>query len=151
MAAGMKKFIIIGNGNAASCKEIFPLIKNNQLWLGNNKITDFNTGAGEIKGVYATWYSTFPVTRKPLILTATYSPDKYPVYDNYIAINVDKVCDIPMDYDGVMGVPISFLDKYCPEQFEILGLMSGARGEGLINGNDGRVKFYVSSASATLK
>ena len=65
-----------------------------------------------------------PICHEPLILFRRYSddPSKYPRYDNYDAINVDKVSDIPEDYEGVMGVPITFLDKYCPEQFEILDL-----------------------------
>ena len=116
----MDGFIIIGNTNAVTYKEVFPLIKDNKVRLGYNKVMSFNTEGGEIKGVYATWYSTFPVTRKPLVLTATYSPEKYPVYDNYDAINVDRVKDIPYDYDGVMGVPITILN-YGLNDIEIVG------------------------------
>ena len=68
---------------------------------------------------------------------------KYPKYDNYDAINVDKTKEIPIDYPGVMGVPITWLDKYNPDEFEVIGLMSGGSGECLINGDDGRAKFYV--------
>ena len=156
-----KKFIIIGNMNAVTYKEIFPYIKNNQLWLGinSNKTMEFsmpmsyekwdriegNRKYGKVPAV--SWFTNVPYVydRKPLILTKSYydNPSAYPKYENFDAINVDKTCDIPMDYDGVMGVPITFLDKYCPTQFEIIGLMSGAKDSSLINGNDGRAKFYI--------
>ena len=91
------------------------------------------------------WFTNISHSKRnlPLDLYKKYNSKDYPKYDNYDAINVDKVTDIPMDYDGVMGVPITFLDKYCPTQFEITGLMSGGKGENLTNGNDGRAKFYV--------
>ena len=156
-----KKFIIIGNQNAITYKEIFQLIKDNKIWLGtiSNKTMEFNIPMSyekwsriEDNKKYAklgsiSWFTNVPYVyeRKPLILTKSYydNTSAYPKYDNYDAINVDKTCDIPMDYDGVMGVPITFLDKYCPTQFEIIGLMSGAKDSSLINGNDGRAKFYI--------
>ena len=90
------------------------------------------------------WFTNIEHNKRntPIDLYKRYS-NEYPKYDNYDAIDCGKVAEIPMNYDGVIGVPITFLDKYCPEQFEILGLMSGAKGDGLTNGNDGRVKFYV--------
>lgn len=119
-----KKFLIIGNKNALTYKEIFPYIKNNELWQGMNWIKDFVKPNGEInKFGNACWFTNIPHIKqnKPLILTKTYNPIDYPHYDNYDAINVDKLKDIPMDYDGIMGVPITFLYKSCPTQFEIVG------------------------------
>lgn len=140
-----KKFVIIGNMNAITYKEIFPLIQNNQLWLGNGfkagnayfKIPD-SAVSSYAKGVYdettglvkfrnCTWFTNLDIAKRhePIDLVEKYSADKYPKYDNYDGINVDKTLDIPVDYDGVMGVPISFLDKYCPEQFEIIKFRKG--------------------------
>lgn len=137
-----KKFIVIGNMNAITYKEIFPYIKNNQLWLGvnSNKTMEFSMPMS-----YAKWdriekgrkYGKVPAIswftnvenknrNEFLQLYKKYDPIKYPKYDNYNAINVNKVCEIPCDYNGVMGVPISFLDKYCPNQFEILGITENA-------------------------
>ena len=143
-----KKFLIIGNKNAITYKEIFPLIKDNKLWLGITSPEDFIQPKGDkkknMKGL-TRWFTNIEHSMRnlPLDLYKKYNPNDYPKYDNYDAINVDKVSDIPCDYDGVMGVPITFLDKYCPTQFEIVGLMSGGKGENLTNGNDGRPKFYV--------
>lgn len=155
-----KKFLIIGNKNAITYKEIFPLIKDNKLWLGVSSPRAYSTPLNEVENektqykengvVYQKfgnhgWFTNIEHSNRtyPLDLYKNYNAEKYPKYDNYNAINVDKVTDIPCDYDGVMGVPISFLDKYCPTQFEIAGLMSGGKGENLTNGNDGRPKFYV--------
>ena len=138
-----KKFLIIGNMNAITYKEIFPLIKDNKLWLGasiksgdrkfyvpdNYPLNASGCGIDEkgkrfirVKGVR--WFTNIEDAKRnlPLDLYKKYNPKDYPKYDNYDAINVDKTSDIPMDYDGVMGVPITFLDKYCPTQFEIVGL-----------------------------
>ena len=144
-----KKFLIIGNMNAITYKEIFPLIKDNKIWLGVNgvnkdwyfHITDeckehvvkekkegsaWKMVNGEVMGRLAIicWFTNIEHSKLnlPLDLYKKYNPKDYPKYDNYNAINVDKVTDIPMDYDGVMGVPITFLDKYCPTQFEIVGI-----------------------------
>ena len=143
-----KKFLIIGNKNAITYKEIFPYIKDNELWLGITNPDEYRLPNGEItqsvKGL-CRWFTNIPHNRRntPLDLYKKYSADEYPKYDNYDAIEVSKVSEIPMDYNGVMGVPITFLDKYCPTQFEIVGIMSGAKGETFTNGNDGRAKFYV--------
>lgn len=159
----MKKFIIIGNKNAITYKEIFPYIKNNELWLGctitsgdreflipesyvthspSLRVDENGNRYLRVPGVC--WFTNLSneLRNTPIDLYKRYS-NEYPKYDNYDAIEVSKTADIPCDYDGVMGVPITFLDKYCPEQFEIVGLMSGAKGENLTNGNDGRAKFYV--------
>lgn len=120
-----KKFIIIGNMNAITYKEIFPLLKNNELWLGYNHVKEFMQRNGILKKFGNVIWNTncqIPKLTEKLFLTEKYDPKRYPKYDNYDAINVDKVAEIPKDYNGVMGVPISFLDKYCPEQFEIIGL-----------------------------
>ena len=119
-----KKFLIIGNMNAITYKEIFPYIKNNELWLGMNWVKDFVQPNGEVKKFgNICWYTNIPHSRRntPLDLYKKYSADEYPKYENYDAIEVSKVSEIPINYDNVMGVPITFLDKYCPTQFEIVG------------------------------
>ena len=121
-----KKFLLVGNKNAITYKEIFPLIKDNKIWLGVTSPEDFVQPKGDkkknMKGL-TRWFTNIEHSMRnlPLDLYKKYNPKDYPKYDNYDAINVDKVTDIPMDYDGVMGVPITFLDKYCPTQFEIVG------------------------------
>lgn len=138
-----KNFIIIGNVNAITYKEIFPLIKNNKLWMGasihsgDRKFYVPNdypleaAGCGidpngrkfiRVKGVR--WYTNIDYNERheDLDLYKEYNSEEYPKYDNYDAINVNKTAEIPCDYDGVMGVPITFLDKYNPDQFEIIGL-----------------------------
>lgn len=124
-----KKFVIIGNKNAITYKEIFPLIKDNKVWLGYTSPNEFIIPGGEItKQVtgLCRWYTNLEIPKRhePMLLGGSYERGSkkgmFPKYDNYDAINVDRVCDIPEDYDGVMGVPITFLDKYCPEQFEIV-------------------------------
>lgn len=120
-----KKFLIIGNVNAITYKEIFPLIKNNQLWLGYNCTRHFLQPDGSLFETARTfWYTNLDHNKhhEELILYKNYSPEEYPHYDNYNAIEVSKTAEIPQDWDGVMGVPITFLDKYNPEQFEILGM-----------------------------
>ena len=139
-----KKFLIVGNQNAITYKECFKLIKNNQLWLGSclsfsafkvpadyeEKSTRFwidETGQKWRSMGNVCWFTNLDNTKRheELDLYKTYSSEEYPKYDNYDAINVDKVADIPCDYDGVMGVPITFLDKYNPEQFEIVKFRKG--------------------------
>ena len=145
-----KKFIIIGNINAVTYKEIFPLIQRDQVWLGPSihsgdrefeipssypleaagSRTD-NEGRRYIRVKGVRWFTNldFPQRHEELTLYKKYSPEGYPHYDNYDAINVDKVADIPRNYDGVMGVPITYLDKHNPDQFEILGITeSNGRG-----------------------
>ena len=125
-----KKFLIIGSMNAITYKEIFPYIKNNELWLGIAPIKDFIQPNGEIKKFgNICWFTNLEHKKRneELILYKHYNPTEYPKYDNYNAIEVSKVAEIPMDYEGVMGVPISFLDKYCPNQFEIIGIANSAR------------------------
>jgi hypothetical protein len=137
-----KKFIIIGSLNAITYKEIFKLIKENKMWQGygfdgGNAYFKTNYTKAFANGVYnketglvkfrnVTWFTNLDIEKRheDLILYKTYlgHEKEYPKYDNYDAINVDKTKDIPLDYNGVMGVPISFLDKYNPDQFEILGL-----------------------------
>ncbi len=136
-----KKFIIIGNKNAITYKEIFKYIKANQLWIGFRNMaggmwfygkcveTAKPTNVKILNGVKcanvaSTWFTNLTHKKRNLPLDLVgykYSPKKYPTYDNYDAIEVSKVSDIPEDYTGVMGVPITFLDKYCPEQFDIIG------------------------------
>ena len=133
-----KRFVIIGHQNAITYKEIFPLIKENKIWLGYgfkggaahfySKYEDVATAGDHREGMIRVsgviWFTNLEIQKRheDLILYKHYSPEEYPTYENYDAINVDKTSDVPMDYNGVMGVPITFLDKYNPEQFDIIGL-----------------------------
>ena len=128
-----KKFIIIGSQNAITYKEVFPFIKEDKLWLGvSPRSMEFILPNGEKGVVNACWFTNLEHNKRhrPLDLYKHYS-NEYKHYDNYDAIEVSKVCDIPMDYDGVMGVPITFLDKYCPDQFEIVKFRKGNDGKDL--------------------
>ena len=118
-----KDFIILGNMNAIAYKEVFPYIKENKIGLGYlNGNKNFTTLDNKEKIIRAFWYTTLPIAKHndKLILYKHYTPEEFPKYDNYDAINVDKTCDIPADYDGAMGVPISFIEKYNPNQFDII-------------------------------
>lgn len=140
-----KKFIVLGNQNAIIYTEIFPYIRDNQLWLGvdnggtkwfqvpedyqiktKSRIKTEN-GKKYFSMGSIMWYTNLDTKKRheELILYKKYSPEEYPKYDNYDAIEVSKYAEIPMDYEGVMGVPITFLDKYNPEQFEIIGSNRG--------------------------
>ena len=122
-----KKFLIIGNKNAITYKEIFPLIKENKLWLGYYCPNEFRLPNGDttkkVNGL-CRWFTNLDIKKRheDLILYKKYTAKDYPKYDNYDAIEVGKVADIPKDYNGAMGVPISFLDKYNPSQFEIVDI-----------------------------
>lgn len=120
-----KKFVIIGNKNCITYKEVFPLLKDNVIWIGYTSAETFLLPNGEItkKMMGLTkWLTNLDISKRheELFLYKNYTPEEYPKYDNYDAINVDKTQDIPCDYYGVMGVPITFMDKYNPEQFEIV-------------------------------
>lgn len=133
-----KKFLIIGNQNAITYKEIFPLIKENKMWLGfgfrrncahfrtryEDVATDLDHREGMIRVSGVVWFTNLEISKRHerLPLYKKYSAQEFPRYDNYDAIEVSKTADIPLDYDGVMGVPITFFDKYCPDQFEIVGV-----------------------------
>ena len=141
-----KKFLIVGDMNETTYKKVFPYIMENKVWLGTQFIKEFEIGANKTqKFGNKLWYTNLDHNQRhqPIDLYKNYTPEEFPKYDNYNAINVDNVINIPLDYGGVMGVPISFLDKYCPEQFKIVGIMTGAKGEPFTNGNDGRPKFYI--------
>ena len=124
-----KKFLIIGNKNAITYKEFFPLIKDDEVWIGYESPSEFDTPNGMTKKVQGLcrWFTNLDIKKRheKLILWKNYSPEEYPKCDNYESINIGKVDRIPCDYDGVMGVPITFLDKYSPEQFEICGMAAG--------------------------
>ena len=145
-----KKFIIVGHQNAITYKEIFPLIKENKIWLGNGfkggaahfinehyenyaTATDKKEGMIRVSGV--TWFTNLEINKRheELDLFKHYTPEEYPKYDNYSAIEVSKTKEIPGDYKGVMGVPITFMDRYNPEQFEIIGATE-SEGKGFSNG-----------------
>ena len=135
-----KKFLVMGTVNNITYKEIFPLIKANKMWIGYNfnktmefrldenyeKWNEIRDGFKYGKVPAIAWYTNLDMKKRheKLVLTEKYDPAKYPKYDNYDAINVDKTVDIPKDWDGAMGVPITFLDKYNPEQFEIVGALN---------------------------
>lgn len=138
-----KEFIIIGNINAVTYKEIFPFIQNDRIWLGPSihggdrefeipssypleaasSRTD-SDGRKFIRMKGVRWFTNldFPQRHEELILYKKYRPEVYPHYDNYDAININKTADIPGDYDKVMGVPITYLDKHNPDQFQIIGI-----------------------------
>lgn len=141
-----KKFLIIGNINAATYKEVFPLIRDNKIWLGASIHSGDRkfyvpdeyplnaAGCGydghgrryiRVKGIR--WYTNLDMSQRHrgLDLSKKYSPEEYPTFDNYNAINVSRTANIPYDYPGIMGVPITFLDKYDPDQFDILMLANG--------------------------
>ena len=124
-----KKFLIIGSMNAITYKEIFSLIAQNKIWLGNNQVKEFLQPNG-VKKTFGNilWYTNLDHKKRheEIILYKRYNEEEYPKYDNYDAIEVSKVANIPMDYDGYMGVPITFLGKYNPEQFEIIGMSASA-------------------------
>ena len=121
-----KKFLIIGNQNAFTYKEIFKLIKENKIWTGYNHPKNFRLEDGtitkKVNGL-ARWFTNMTTVKcnEEFILTKEYNPIDYPKYDNYDAIEVDRIANIPKDYYDVMGVPITFINKYNPNQFEILG------------------------------
>ena len=152
-----KNFIVVGSKNAITYNDIFQLIKENKLWLGNGfpngngffKIpTDYarewangvyNPETGCVKFRNVGWFTNldFKKRHEPLSLFKQYTPDVFPHYDNFDAIEVSKTVDIPYDYEGIMGVPITFLDKYNPEQFEIVGnekSLGVSKGRGYIKG-----------------
>ncbi|MBR4382684.1 MAG: adenine-specific methyltransferase EcoRI family protein [Selenomonadaceae bacterium] len=158
-----KKFLIIANINSITYKEVFPLIMQNKIWLGygmGRAISGFIVPDDyELYGTEARvefdgqrivstnqclWYTNIETEKRfwDIPLYKKYSPEEYPRYDNYDAINVNKTAEIPCDYFGVMGVPITFLDKYNPNQFEILGATE-SEGTGFSNGlwhNDSKCK-----------
>lgn len=125
-----KKFLVIGNKLAATYKEIFPLIKDNKIWWGCTSPGNFLLPSREVtKKVngLCRWFTNLKHRKRneELILYETYTPEKYPRYDNYDAINVDEVKKIPKDYRAICGVPITFLDKYNPKQFELIKFRKG--------------------------
>ena len=148
-----KRFVIVGNQNAITYKEAFPLLRDDRLWLGYNKVKEFvvpsadhpergnivTDGKGGLIAKFGNicWYTNLDITKRheDLLLYRRYKedPSRYPKYDNYDAIEVSKVKDIPEDYWGVMGVLITFMDKYNPDQFDIVGC-SESEGRGFSNG-----------------
>jgi hypothetical protein len=158
-----KKFIIVGSYNAITYKEIFKIIKENKMWLGygfsggnayfktpysNDNFVEgvYNINTGLVKFRNVTWYTNLDIEKRnvDLILHKKYTPEEYPSYDNYDAINVDKTKDIPVDYVGNIGVPITFLDKYNPNQFEIVKFRKGDDDKDLvINGKSPYFRIII--------
>lgn len=145
-----KKFIILGNQNAITYKEIFPLIMSNKIWFGQSihsgdrefgvpddyplnaagtRVDEKGNKFIRVKGVR--WYTNldYKDRHEEMILVESFSEEKYPHYDNYDAIEVKETKLIPKDYDGMMGVPITFLDRFSPEQFEIIGIAKRGAGD----------------------
>lgn len=124
-----KKFLVIGNKNAIANSEFFPFLKNGDIWIGVNNVKEFGTPSGTMKKFgNIGWYTNLDIVKRheELSLWRKYNPSEYPTYNNYNAINVNKVSDIPVNFYGIMGVPISFMDVHNPDQFEIIAL--GATG-----------------------
>lgn len=137
LVSNRKNFLIIGHQNAITYREIFPLVKDDRIWLGYGFpggagyfITNYNdyAAAGQhkegmvrVSGVH--WFTNLDIDKRheEIVLAKTYSPEEYPTYDNFDAIEVSRVAEIPKDYSGMMGVPLTFMNKYNPDQFEILG------------------------------
>ena len=153
-----KQFLIIGNKNAYAYKEIFTLIKNNKIWTGYNAVHNFIQPDGNIKKFgNIGWFTNLQSKKRneELILTKTYNEIDFPYLDNYNAINVGKVVNIPKDFDGYMAVPITFIDKYNPNQFEIFGitntgeknpgirLPNTAHGRPLLNGKELYIRILI--------
>ena len=156
-----KKFLIIGNQNAITYKEVFPLLRDNKMWLGYKcgdmefTVPDYYepraTRYREENGIkYRSmgnicWYTNLDISKRHerLLLYKKYIDSVYQKYDNYNAINVDKVSEIPEDYEGAMGVPITFLDKYNPEQFEIIGISGDLANSVMIDGKKKSGRFYI--------
>ena len=170
-----KKFLIIGNQNAITYKEIFDLIKGNKIWLGYTHPVAFivpdhyvnargRSGCDEERNKFissgnACWFTNLDIAKRheELVLYKNYSRKEYPKYKNYDAIEVSQDSkDIPMDYDGAMGVPITFLDKHNPDQFEILGSsrtlarpMSEVAEKGTFT--EGGPRFYLSNGDGAYR
>lgn len=139
-----KKFLIVGHQSAITHSDCFSLIRGDKIWLGfgfrggaahfKSRYEDIATASNHKEGMIrvsgVVWYTNMEISKRheKLPLYKKYSPEEFPKYDNYDAINVDKTSDIPYDYDGVMGVPITFIDKYNPEQFELIGIGRGELG-----------------------
>lgn len=138
-----KKFLIIGNKNSITYKEVFPLLKDNKVWLGYNSIKTFKTPNGDTKQVsgLSRWFTNLDIKKRheKMILYKTYDPQEYPKYDNFNIIDIgrvntkgDRIGDvslIPVDYTGLMGVPITFIDNYNPDQFELIGILHSSTDE----------------------
>lgn len=140
-----KRFLILGDQNAITYRDIFKLIKENRLWLGYDNggtkwfqvPNDYDISTESRKKIVSgiqyfsmgriLWYTNLDTTKRHELLTLykKFTSEEYSKYDNYDAININKYADIPLNYEGVMGVPITFIDKYNPKQFEIIGLIAG--------------------------
>ena len=157
-----KKFLIIGNQNNITYKDVFNYIKNNKLWLGyysgdmSFKVPDYyearetrfwidESGQKWRSFGNITWFTNLDTKKRhqEIILYKNYSPEEYPKYDNFDAIEVSKVADIPIDYTGAMGVPITYLDKYNPQQFEIIGNSTELAEPIVIDGKKKSGRFYL--------
>lgn len=154
-----KKFLVIGPISAVTYKEMFPFVKDNKMWGGYTNPREFTNPQGKIEKLgNVQWWTNLDVAKRheELVLYEDYTPEKFPKYVNYDAISVNKTVEIPKDYLGEMGVPISFLDKYNPDQFEIIGIslelggqMSAFAPKGTYM--QGGVRFYISNGDGTFQ
>ena len=125
LMAYKKKFLIVGNLNAIKYSNVFPLLMENKICLGYNNINKFTQADGSIKKFgNIVWYTNLPRSYERLQLDKTFNKEDYPKYDNYNAIEVSKTANIPIDYSGIMGVPISYMTKHNPQQFIIVGIFN---------------------------
>lgn len=146
-----KKFLVIGNKNAVAYRNLFTQIKNNKIWFGVRRWTggmSFVTSDNSIKDVPAIWFTNLEHSFRPALLSLkkTFNCSEYKRYDNAEAININSTADIPNDYFNVMGVPISFLEKYNSKQFEILGLdkdFTYDKGAGIVNGQRIYTRIFI--------
>lgn len=160
-----KKFLIIGNKNAITFKEIFPLLKDDKMWTGHRGFaggmwfysdyegkTEKIIDDKKVINVPSIWFTNLDHRKRhdELILVKKYNSEEYPKYENFDAIEVSRTADIPCDYPGVMGVPITFMDKYCPDQFEIIGLGITELGKSIGVGNYDRQYKTPASRDGTL-
>lgn len=168
-----KKFIIIGNKNAVTYKEVFQMFQENKIWIGMRNMNqdiwferpedapyEKIENGKKLTHIMGCWFTNLPHKKRneDLILYKRYTPEAYPKYDNYDAINVDKTADIPEDYYEAMGVPITFLDKYNPNQFEILDAntirsnpTTPSKPHGLIKDKDGSVNGQIKYARIVIR
>lgn len=176
LIAYKKKFLIIGTWNAITYKEVFKLIKENKIWIGINSNRNFSgfivpkhyplsgtearideNGNRIVSSNNTCWFTNLDIAKRheDLILFKKYKKSDYPTYDNYNAIEVSKVSDIPIDYKGIMGVPITFMNKYNPDQFEIVGQMVTTKidefnhGYPYINGNKVYARLLIKNRKIT--
>jgi len=145
-----KKFLVIGSNGGITYKQIFPHIQQGKMWLGNTSPKNFRRPDDSIKSVFTYWYTNLdhPKRYEKFVAYKEYKGNEldYPIYDNFDAIHVGKVKDIPLDFKGIMGVPTTFLAKLNPQQFEIVGneyTFKLSKGRGYIDGKRKYARMFI--------